>query len=60
MPPQIRAILSIVLLVSAYILWHFREAISMNTTPVFFFGLTLCLVGALWMFPEVKKKEGSR
>lgn len=60
MPPQIRAILSVVLLVVGFVLWHFREAISLDTTPVLFFGVTLCLVGALWMFPEVKKPEGRR
>lgn len=56
MPPQIRAVLSVFLLVAGFILWSFREAISLNASAVLFFGVTLCLVGAVWMFPEVKKK----
>lgn len=55
MPPKIRAILSLVVLVAGALLWVFRAKIEMDVSALLFFGLCAGLVGALWMFPEIKK-----
>ncbi len=59
MPPKIRAILSLVVITAGALLWLFRGSISLDASPVLFFGLCAALVGALWMFPEMKKDEGA-
>ena len=60
MPPHIRAILTAVVIAVAVVVWIFRDAITLDSSPFLFFAVTAAMVGALWMFPEVKKGPGER
>jgi hypothetical protein len=60
MPPHIRAILTGVVIVTAIVLWLFRETISLGSSTVLYFAVAAAMAGALWMFPEVKKGPSER
>ena len=60
MPPHIKATLTGTIVVLAVVAWIFRDAIGLAASPVHLFGLTLFMVFALWLFPEVKKDKSGR
>ena len=60
MPPHIRAILTVVVIAVAIVVWIFRDALTLESSPLLFFAVVAGMVGALWMFPEVKKGPGER
>ena len=56
MPPKMRALLTLVVVLIGLALWTFREPIGMAASPWLFFGLVGFLSGSIWLFPEVKNK----
>lgn len=57
MPPKMRALLNLVVLLIGFMLWIFRGQIGLAASPWLFFGLVLFISGSIWLFPEVKKKS---
>ena len=57
MPPKIRAFLTATVMVIGIVLWYGRERISLDVSVGLLFGLTACMCVAVWMFPEVKKRD---
>jgi len=57
MPPKMRAVLTLVVILIAIALWFGREQIGLASSPVLFFGLAAAICGAIWMFPETRKKD---
>ncbi len=57
MPPNMRALLTCLVILIAIGLWFGRSRIGLAASPVLFFGLTLGKCGAIWMFPETRKNE---
>jgi len=55
MPKPIRAFLSVFVAVLAVLLWLFREALNIDASPLLYYGLTLGMIAAVWLFPEFKK-----
>lgn len=60
MPPHIKVILSVLVLVVAAGVWWGREAIGLNASPLLLFGLALGMAGSLWLFPEPRKEKPGR
>jgi len=58
MPPKIRAVLTLIVIITATALWLGRLQIGLAASPVLYFGLTLGICGAIWMFPEAKQGDG--
>ena len=56
MPPMIRAILTLTVIVASAALWLIRR-IGLESAELLF-GLTAFMCVAVWLFPEVKK-DGS-
>ncbi len=56
MPPMIRAILTVLVLVASVALWLERQSIALDASIELFFGLTAFMCIAVWLFPEIKKK----
>ena len=56
MPPKMRAVLTLVAVVTGVLLWIFRDAIGMTASPWLFFGLVAIIAGSIWLFPEVKNR----
>lgn len=54
MPPKIRAMLTLTVVLTATALWLGRSQIGLVASPFLFFGLTAGICGAIWMFPETK------
>lgn len=57
MPTKIRAILTLAVILLAIALWLGRSHIGLAATPFLYFGLTLGICGAIWMFPEAKRGD---
>ena len=57
MPAKIRAILTIIVLLTSGLVWLYRDAVSLNASPFLMFGLTIFMAGAVWLFPEFKKES---
>ena len=57
MPPRIRALLTLLVIVFGAFLWSMRERISMESSPELLFGLMAFMCVSVWLFPEVKKDE---
>ncbi|MCY4003965.1 MAG: hypothetical protein OXF33_09705 [Rhodospirillales bacterium] len=58
MPPMIRAILTLTVIVASAALWLIRQRIGLEVSAELLFGLTAFMCVAVWLFPEVKK-DGS-
>lgn len=56
MPPKMRALLNLVVIVIAIGVWLARDAIGMAASPWLFFGLLAFITFSIWLFPEVKNK----
>ena len=59
MPPMIRAILTVTVVIASAALWLIRQQIGLDVSAELLFGLTAFMCVAVWLFPEVKK-DGSR
>ena len=57
MPPNMRALLTCLVVVLAIALWLGRSHIGLAASPVLFFGLALGICAAIWMFPETRKND---
>jgi len=57
MPPKIRAMLTLTVVVTAIALWLARSQIGLAASPLLYFGLTIGICGAIWMFPETKNAD---
>ena len=57
MPPKIRAILTVLVIVLAIVLWQLRDAIQLGASSILYFGVVLLICGSIWLFPEVKKND---
>ena len=57
MPTKIRAMLTVTVILTAIAVWLGRSQIGLVASPILYFGLTLGICGAIWMFPEAKKGE---
>lgn len=55
MPPLIKAILTVLVIVAATLLWTWRASIGLAAPGWLVFGLVALMVLGLWLFPEVKK-----
>ncbi|MCY4429264.1 MAG: hypothetical protein OXC11_02575 [Rhodospirillales bacterium] len=60
MPPKIRAILTVTVIVVGILLWFVRERISLDVSAGLLFGLTAFMCVAVWLFPEVKKQDSTK
>ncbi|MCY3567735.1 MAG: hypothetical protein OXH38_03855 [Chloroflexi bacterium] len=58
MPPMIRAILTLTVIVASAALWLIRQRIGLEVSAELLVGLTAFMCVAVWLFPEVKK-DGS-
>lgn len=56
MPPKMRALLNLVVLLIGLTLWMFRGPIGLAAPTWLFFGLIAFVSGSIWLFPEVKNK----
>lgn len=57
MPPKIRALLTLAVILFSTLIWYIRDSIMLTASPYLVFGLTAFMCLAVWMFPEVKKEE---
>lgn len=57
MPPKIRALLTALVILFSLSLWLGRVPIGLSASPILFFGLSLGICGAIWMFPETKNRD---
>ena len=57
MPPKIRAMLTLAVILFTTLIWYIRDSIMLTASPYLVFGLTAFMCAAVWMFPEVKKEE---
>jgi len=57
MPPKIRAMLTVIVVLTAIALWLARSQIGLVASPIFYLLLILGICGAIWMFPEAKKGD---
>ncbi|MBY8975925.1 hypothetical protein KHP62_08920 [Rhodobacteraceae bacterium NNCM2] len=55
MPPKIRAMLTVFVIIASVVIWLFRDLISLDASPFLVFGLTAFMCFSVWLFPEVKK-----
>lgn len=60
MPPHIKAILSVIVLVVTGGAYAFREVIGLNAAPLLVFGLGIGMAASLWLFPEPRKQKLNR
>ena len=60
MPPQIKAVLTALIMAVVVLAWLFRDTINLGASPLLLFGLAAFMVFALWLFPEVKKTTRSQ
>jgi len=58
MPPMIRTILTLTVIVASAALWLIRQRIGLEVSAELLVGLTAFMCVAVWLFPEVKK-DGS-
>lgn len=57
MPPEMRAVLNVVVIVVAVSLWLIRDVIGLVASPWLFFGLVAFVTFSIWLFPEVKNED---
>lgn len=57
MPPRIRALLTLTVILFTTFIWYIRDTIGFGASPSLLFGLVAFMCGAIWLFPEVKEKD---
>lgn len=60
MPPHIKVILSLIVLLVVTGAHLFRDAIGLTASPLLLFGLALGMAVSLWLFPEPRRQKPAR